>query len=175
MAFYYTIYDAKTDELLAYGDSFSCAKALGLSMSYFYTMITRCRHGACKKYAILVEPLNDELDETDTILLEPGVDRFVPPPRIDYARVQSLYNEGLTDKEIAEKLGCNKSKVWEWRTKRGLPSHSNRGKHDLNAVEQLYRRGYSDTMISRELSIPAYVVTQWRNRHGYTRNRSKAS
>lgn len=53
---YYTIYDAKTNELLASGSAKLCARMLGMSMSSFYTIMHRARHGMQQKYTVLEEP-----------------------------------------------------------------------------------------------------------------------
>lgn len=39
------------------------------------------------------------------------------------ARFQPLYDEGLTDTEIAEILGCTAQAAWRWRKNNSLPSH----------------------------------------------------
>lgn len=56
----YTIYDARTDELMACGSAKSCASMLGMSMSTFYTIMHRARHGKQQKYVVLEEPYRDD-------------------------------------------------------------------------------------------------------------------
>lgn len=57
----YTVYDAKTDELLAFGTSDMCAELLGFkSVSRFYEMVSRVEHGRVKKYNVLKEENREE-------------------------------------------------------------------------------------------------------------------
>ena len=55
---YYTIYRAKDDEILAFGDKESCAAMLGISQKSFYSMIADVHAGRNKKYEIYSEPLD---------------------------------------------------------------------------------------------------------------------
>lgn len=40
-----------------------------------------------------------------------------------YKAMEAFYKQGMSDRQIAEKVGCSKSLVQRWRTKAGLPSH----------------------------------------------------
>lgn len=40
--------------------------------------------------------------------------------RIDYLEVEKLYYKGLTDTKIAQKIGCSKFSVFNWRKENGL-------------------------------------------------------
>ena len=52
----YTVYDAKTDQLLAFGTVEDCTKALGYkSFDSFYEMVSRFQNGRQKKYHVLKE------------------------------------------------------------------------------------------------------------------------
>lgn len=52
----YTVYDAKTDELLAIGTVDKCAAMLGFqNASGFYEMVSRVAHGRAKKYTVFKE------------------------------------------------------------------------------------------------------------------------
>lgn len=44
------------------------------------------------------------------------------------AKMLKLYNEGLNDRQISEKVGCTESGVWHWRRRTGLPSQTERTK-----------------------------------------------
>lgn len=55
---YYTIYRARDDEILAFGDKESCAAMLGISQKSFYSMVADVRAGRNKKYEIYSEPLD---------------------------------------------------------------------------------------------------------------------
>lgn len=55
MSKYYTVYDARTDDILAFGESMQCAKMLGITHASFYSMASRVRKGKCDKYALVIE------------------------------------------------------------------------------------------------------------------------
>lgn len=53
---WYTIYDNATDDVVAYGTSKDCARAMGMSPSVFKTTLHRARTGKNNKYFVLEEP-----------------------------------------------------------------------------------------------------------------------
>lgn len=55
---YYTVYLAKNDQIVAFGDKETCADMLGMSQKSFYSMISDVRAGRNKKYEICSEPLD---------------------------------------------------------------------------------------------------------------------
>ena len=53
---YYAIYSAKTDELIAEGNSRECRKQLGCaSMDSFFALVNRSRRGINKSYRVVVK------------------------------------------------------------------------------------------------------------------------
>lgn len=53
---YYAVYDARTDELLAEGNSRECREKLGCSsMDTFYALVNRSRRGINKSYKVVIE------------------------------------------------------------------------------------------------------------------------
>lgn len=53
---WYTIYDGKTDEVIASGTAEHCAKALGYkNRTGFDQMLSRAKHGKIAKYRVVVE------------------------------------------------------------------------------------------------------------------------
>lgn len=53
---YYTVYDIRTDEVLAQGTSRECARALGFSsMKCFRTMVSRAKAGRSARYAVVTD------------------------------------------------------------------------------------------------------------------------
>lgn len=54
---YYTVWNAKTDELIACGTAEECATVMGRSIADFHTMVSRVRSGKNKKFVVLVEDL----------------------------------------------------------------------------------------------------------------------
>ena len=55
---YYTVYDNRTDEVLAFGRSEECARQLGVTLGSFYSILSRSRKrgGVGGKYAVTQEP-----------------------------------------------------------------------------------------------------------------------
>lgn len=53
---YYAIYDARTDELLAEGNSRECREILGCSsMDTFYALVNRAKRGSNKRYKVVIK------------------------------------------------------------------------------------------------------------------------
>lgn len=55
---YYTIYLRSTDEVVAFGDSDTCAHMMNRSKDSFFSMIQKNRSGKHKKYIIVSEPFH---------------------------------------------------------------------------------------------------------------------
>lgn len=55
---YYTIYLAKNDEIVAFGDRKACAAMLGVSEKSLYSIVSGARNGRNKKYEVYSEPLD---------------------------------------------------------------------------------------------------------------------
>lgn len=49
--------------------------------------------------------------------------------KIDYRLIYKLYLQGLTDRAVAEKFGCNVNTVWAWRKKNNLPANRYKKAH----------------------------------------------
>lgn len=60
---YYTIYDAKTDRVMASGSAVECAEALQMGLISFYSMVTRVRNGETKRYAVVVDNFKEVAEE----------------------------------------------------------------------------------------------------------------
>lgn len=43
--------------------------------------------------------------------------------KIDYNRVRALYDQGLNDSAIAERMGVTRGPICHWRNENGLPSN----------------------------------------------------
>ena len=54
---YYTVWNMKTDEMVASGTAQECAAIMGRSIADFYTMVMRVRKGKNRKFAVQVEDL----------------------------------------------------------------------------------------------------------------------
>ncbi len=82
----------------------------------------------------------------------------------------ALYEQGMTDEEIAAERWVVKSTICGWRIKRRLSSNGKKGHHlpkeEHNARMALYEHGLSDGKIADELSISKDAILFWRHRHG---------
>ena len=71
MAKYYSVYDSKTETMIAFGTSKECAEKLGIKVESFYYAISRQNRGVGKrKYSIIGEKLESsdrgrEVEEYD--------------------------------------------------------------------------------------------------------------
>lgn len=86
----------------------------------------------------------------------------------DEAIMRAAYDNGGTDKEIAEAVGCGKSTVWKWRQFRGLPPNlapPTEPKFDRVAMMALYKKGYGDKMIARMMGCTHATVFRWREKN----------
>lgn len=52
---YYTVYDKKTDEIIASGNARECANQMHRSVESFYCTVSRNRRGIYSKYVVVVE------------------------------------------------------------------------------------------------------------------------
>ena len=57
----YTVYLNATDEVVAVGTAYDCAKKLNMSPHGFYSMVSKCRKGKNKKYTVYTEYMDEEL------------------------------------------------------------------------------------------------------------------
>jgi hypothetical protein len=88
----------------------------------------------------------------------------------------SLYEQGLTDREIAARVGIRPNTVVVWRRERGLAVNSSgRGpKAPLcDARKLLYDLGWSDGRIAKEQQVDKGSVRQWRHRRNLPANFSR--
>jgi uncharacterized protein YjcR len=62
-----------------------------------------------------------------------------PKIKINYDKVQELYDEGLIDAEIAEKQNCSSRWIFEWRRRNKLPPNSRIHPSDFLGVDTKIR------------------------------------
>jgi len=94
--------------------------------------------------------------------------------RIDYNRVQELYNPGLTDHDNALNMGISRSSFIKWRLSKGY-----RCPAKYNKVTQIkprdfykyYYMGYSDKNIADVLNTTHVSVFAYRKAHNLPKNR----
>ena len=85
---------------------------------------------------------------------------FQPAPEEDLLR---LYHEGLSDRNVALKLGTTEDKVRRWRNQRGLePNRKSIKKIDDERVYEMYMAGISDRKIAAEIGVQACRIQNWR-------------
>lgn len=74
-------------------------------------------------------------------LLREGVVLGAPPPtrkkrkRMNQQEARILYDKGMNDREIAERLGASPSGVYAWRYRNGLPANTGTGYHERRKKE----------------------------------------
>lgn len=79
-----------------------------------------------------------------------------------------LYNMGLSDKEIAEKVFVTQSAISGWRRKNGLKTNNPRPIVTRKVEEKmlfLYKSGLSDREIGNCVSLSKPTVQRWRQRN----------
>jgi transposase len=96
--------------------------------------------------------------------------------RIDDTRRLELYGYGLSDSEIAKRVGVSSSTISYWRYSRGLPVTKTRDMSNLSKSEHarriaFYRRGYCDKALALAFGLTKAGVAGWRRRHGLAINK----
>lgn len=79
-------------------------------------------------------------------------------------RRRALHQQGLNDREIAEKEGVTRKVITGWRRYRGLPV--NREKRDYVERRALYEQGLSDGEIAKRLGFTRATINAWRRNQG---------
>lgn len=92
--------------------------------------------------------------------------RTVTKRRMTYDPDQmlTLYDQGKTDGEIAESVGCAKDTVMKWRRRKGLTPNVNKPKTPINyeLVRRLYMAGLTDIEIAGALGCCRSAIQKWR-------------
>ncbi|KMK63788.1 hypothetical protein [Puniceibacterium sp. IMCC21224] len=83
----------------------------------------------------------------------------------DRAAVRWFHAEGLTDAQVAARMGCTADRAARVRRMLGLRAHRVRAS-PLLARRGLYDQGLSDSEIARREGCSAAAVTAWRRRLG---------
>lgn len=95
-------------------------------------------------------------------------------PKQAYPEREKLYCQGLSDGQIAERLGIAKTTVFSWRQSRGLAPN---GKvceltDEENAARlKMYNEGYSDAQIAAACNTGVAAISRWRFRRGLKANK----
>lgn len=95
----------------------------------------------------------------------PKVDRK-PNVKIDPEKIRALHQQGMSDREIAERLNYSVTSVGKWRRKTGLPLNPVRDKSRVSheAALKLYHMGFTDRQIANVLGVSKSAVVGWRHR-----------
>ena len=80
-----------------------------------------------------------------------------------------LYNEGLTDKEMAEELDWTISTIADWRRENNLPVNKFYKKKHEKRME-LYNEGLTDKEITERLDLGSSTIGVWRKRNNLPPN-----
>lgn len=59
---YYTVYENKSDSIVAFGNAEDCAKQMHRSLSSFYCTVNRNRKGLHHKYTIVIDKFSSQSD-----------------------------------------------------------------------------------------------------------------
>lgn len=96
-----------------------------------------------------------------------------------------LYNQGMSDAEIAKRVYVVKNVIQRWRTRRGLSPNVPKGFQKGNKCgcigilseikenkrRDLLKRGLNDTQIARIVGVENSTISQWRRSRGLPSNR----
>lgn len=88
-------------------------------------------------------------------------------------KIKDLYEKGLSDTEIAERIGVERSTITKWRQRRDLSPNRVWGKErkDYPRRRKLYGEGLSDREIADEVGEAKRVICSWRKTRGLPANR----
>lgn len=87
------------------------------------------------------------------------------------AERMELYNAGMSDREIAEVVGCTPDNIATWRGKKGMPPNpgNDKGRHvppEQEALRmELYKQGLSDSQAAEQCGLTTMGFARWRQRH----------
>jgi len=73
-----------------------------------------------------------------------------------------LYNQGLIDQEIADKLYLCTETIRHWRTKYNLPPNGGLSKEDQKERLRLYKAGWNDSQIAKLMGVSSRAIWGWR-------------
>lgn len=93
--------------------------------------------------------------------------------RQDHEKRMALYNQGLSDQEIGEKLYLSYATIAYWRKINGLPSNSEHRRITPGMEVEMLRMhqdGMSDGQIAKTMGLVKNTVLSWRRRRGLRAN-----
>ena len=84
-----------------------------------------------------------------------------------------LYEQGLSDAQIAEQVNMSKSGILKWRNANSLPPNGSSGRERSWCVEEamrFYKQGYNDREVGEQLGTGYWVIGDWRRGQGLPAN-----
>ena len=84
-----------------------------------------------------------------------------------------LYNQGLTDSQISDRLMLSHGCIRYWRVRRGLPAnYGGKGRRlvDKSRFRELWEQGMNDSQIARECGCHCSTVLCWRQEENLPMN-----
>lgn len=106
-----------------------------------------------------------------------GLDVIPKPPKgrkqlvyIDNDKARALYDQGMSDRQIADALGVTKQGVRNWRERNRLRCHkqddqqARKSMIDETKAKALYEKGMSDQQIATAIRATKSAVRHWRRR-----------
>lgn len=90
-------------------------------------------------------------------------------PSMNYTRAWELYNQGMTDAQMAQELCVADDTVRKWRKKNGLPVNL-LVKQRHRRFQELHDQGLNDSEIARRCGVVPSTVSTWRRGAGLEKN-----
>lgn len=112
---YYTFYDAKTDDIIYSGLKEECMEKMGCDKNSFHSTISKVKRGDNKKYVITVE----DLDTGKFVVYGQKNADYQKQKVLDFDSklkdAEYYYGLGYNDRMIAEKIGLSINAICKWR------------------------------------------------------------
>lgn len=87
---------------------------------------------------------------------------------INIEKLKELYEQGLSDNKIAERLNCSRKTIERRRISLNLPAHDFRAlkASDVDLIKQKLSEGISGTELCRSLNISMTTLSKFKKEHG---------
>lgn len=106
--------------------------------------------------------------------LEPNSTNGIKLSKEEHQKRLKLYNEGLTDNEIANERNVSTSSIYTWRTNNELPNnYSKKLEQKNNKRMELYNKGLYDKEIAKILNEDNTTICHWRKDNNLESNYKK--
>lgn len=114
----------------------------------------------------IIRLINEPISEKRVVEKEPNFE--MQALEKDFIK---LYNEGLNDKEIAEKLKAKYHQIRYLRLRNNLMSNNFKIQQDkYKRVQELYMLDYSDYQIAKEVKLSQGTICKWREKNSLPPN-----